>query len=234
MESDEDSHGHVWTDGSSRKFGDTYVAGVGVYWGPNNPNNFSLAPLPGCIQYIGRAELMAAIYAIRGAIEQGMNIVTVYTDSTYVEQCADSWISLWMAKNWIRADGLLPRNKNELLELLDLMRKIDVRFKHAEGHRDPKNAEADKLATQAVGKVIQQKEQAIKLRELKKAGLVPQESRTRNVPVNSGRPSSMLEALGHQEEAEEVDTNGDAHSEEEEDVFQSESLGMATLFGVDE
>ena len=202
--SDGVKHGRVWTDGSSKPFGKDYVAGIGVYWGPNDPNNFSLAPLPGWNQGIGRAELMAVNHAIRGALEKGMTVVTVYTDSEYVEKCAGKWISYWEPRNWIKADGTPVANKNELIELLALMRIIDVRFEHVNAHSgDPNNTAADRLATQAVGKFLQQREQASR-----KARRLQHPSGN---SVDSGRSSPFMQSLDNQEER--IRNGGNVHGD---------------------
>ena len=200
--SDDGKHGHVWTDGSRKPYGIEkweYLSGFGVYWGPDHPHNFSSAPLmPIWSQGINRAELMAVNHAIKGAIEQEMKVVTVHTDSQYVEQCAGAWIGYWLPRNWIKKDGTPVKNKNEVVELFDLMRKIDVRFIHVKAHSgDPNNTAADLLAQRAVDKALREREEKMNIRAAKK---VKRERQVSGNSVDSGRSSPSLQPLGNEEE----------------------------------
>lgn len=78
------SYTHVWTDGSAlnnSRNSEYSLAGIGVFFGDNHPNNRSL-PLPGVFQTNQRAEIYAIIVALEVIGPNTPSII--YTDSKYV------------------------------------------------------------------------------------------------------------------------------------------------------
>lgn len=73
-------HAVVYTDGSCREFYRTgeLIAGIGVFWGPDDKRNVS--ELITGLASANRAEIQAAIRAIKTAIDYKYEHVTVYTD----------------------------------------------------------------------------------------------------------------------------------------------------------
>lgn len=92
-----------------------------------------------------RMEMIAAIEGLK-ALKRPCR-VDIYTDSKYLQQGVNEWMSGWKAKGWP------SRIKNQdLWKALDtLLQKHDVRFHWVKGHAGhPENERADRLATAAV------------------------------------------------------------------------------------
>jgi ribonuclease HI len=87
----------VYTDGVCihGKFPNLRRAGVGVWWGEGHPLNHS-APLGGPHQTNQRAELAAVIHAIM----QEKRLLHVKSDSAYVVNGCNRYLSAWAAVNW--------------------------------------------------------------------------------------------------------------------------------------
>ena len=92
-----------------------------------------------------RMELLAAIEALE-ALKMPCR-VTLYTDSTYLQQGIKSWIEGWKRKGWRTAAGKPVKNK-DLWERLDQARlPHDISWRWVKGHAgDPGNERADELA----------------------------------------------------------------------------------------
>ncbi|GAB7357663.1 hypothetical protein MBLNU459_g0154t1 [Dothideomycetes sp. NU459] len=144
---------NIYTDGSSLGNGaHGAVAGVGVYFGPRNPNNLS-EPLPGTRQTNQRAELTAIQRALELAPRN--RPVTIFSDSNYAIKCVTEWFVKWRANGWVNAAKKPVENKDiveKVLLLLEERHKIggkgaQVEFKWVKGHRDNEgNNAADELA----------------------------------------------------------------------------------------
>jgi ribonuclease HI len=159
----------VFTDGASRnnnlKDASTRRAGIGVFFGFNDPRNISEPFLMDPVTN-QRAELFAVIRALealerdyRDSIEKGNQSlyqrVVVITDSQYTISCMTSWLKTWKQNNWMSSTGEPVKNR-ELIERLDeaIHMLPSVEFLHVPGHSDvPGNVEADKLATSAADSV---------------------------------------------------------------------------------
>ena len=144
---------HVWTDGacSDNQSGEKAKAGVGVYFGPNDPKNLS-EPLPGPKQTNQRAELWATIRALQvfQMFEKSAGIYTlhVHTDSMYVINGITKWIRGWKKNGWISSKKKPVENK-DLWEKLDGLTqyKTKLEWHHVKGHSgNPGNEAADRLA----------------------------------------------------------------------------------------
>jgi ribonuclease HI len=140
----------VYTDGACKNNGkETASAGIGVFWGDNNPLNIS-EKLIGK-QTNQRAELNAAIKAIEQAISLSYKSITLYTDSLYTIKCIKEWVTKWKKNNWIKSNNEPVENKQDILKLDNLCSLIYVNWKHIPGHKGIYgNEEADKLAKKAI------------------------------------------------------------------------------------
>ena len=132
----------VYSDGCCINNGQAgATAGVGVYWGAQDPNNISEG-LQGN-QTNQRAEIVAACRAIETAKHQGLREVEVRTDSIYTIKAMTEWINNWKRSNW----QTKVKNKDDFLRLHQLCQEVDVKWTHVPGHQGiPGNEEADKLA----------------------------------------------------------------------------------------
>jgi ribonuclease HI len=83
-----------------------------------------------------RMELMGVIAALKAlkAKESRPKLVTVYTDSQYVQKGMTEWLSLWKAKGWKNSDKEPVRNR-DLWERLDaLSAEFTVKWIWVKGH----------------------------------------------------------------------------------------------------
>ncbi|ORX86483.1 RnaseH-domain-containing protein [Basidiobolus meristosporus CBS 931.73] len=132
----------VYTDGSSRGNGQANPrAGVGVYWGDNDPRNVS-ERLEGR-QTNQRAEITAALRAIQTSGDD-KSVLEIRTDSNYVIQSMTQWVYGWLKKGW---KGVT--NKDLLQELHTAIQKREgkIIWTHIRGHTGVYGNEmADKLA----------------------------------------------------------------------------------------
>ena len=96
-----------------------------------------------------RMELMAAIEALK-ALNRRCD-VTLYTDSTYVKQGIQSWITSWKRKSWRTAANKPVKNK-DLWQALDEAREHhEVTWRWVKGHAGhPGNERADELAREGL------------------------------------------------------------------------------------
>ncbi|KAJ1835177.1 hypothetical protein LPJ63_001362 [Coemansia sp. RSA 2711] len=138
----------VYTDGASSKNGrKDACAGVGVYFGENDPRNIS-EPLQGTRQTNQRAELTAiqrAIEKTEGSAKQ----LHIYTDSMYSINCLTNWFHKWERNNWVGSTGKPVDNQDIIKPTLDLIRARNgrIRFFHVRGHMGILgNEKADELA----------------------------------------------------------------------------------------
>lgn len=142
----EDEFVTVFTDGASSSNGkDDAQAGIGVYWGPGNALNSSMR-LPGR-QTNNRAEIWAAVHALRQAKQLGIKNVRLYTDSQFVIKGITTWIIQWKKKDWRLANGKPVINKDDFIALDEACQGLNVDWCYVKGHdNNPGNVEADQLA----------------------------------------------------------------------------------------
>lgn len=95
-----------------------------------------------------RMELRAAIHAL--SLLKTSCIVTLYTDSQYVQQGISSWINNWKKNGW-RSANKKPVLNRDLWEKLDeLTQKHKINWEWVKGHASDKNNNiADELAVNA-------------------------------------------------------------------------------------
>lgn len=141
----------VYTDGSSRGNGkETALAGVGVYFGPEDPRNVS-ERLQGDLQTNQRAELTAILRALE--IIPMHQSAEIRSDSKYSIQCVTEWYKGWAKNEW-------TTKLNEPVKNRDLIAKIraniderkakhgcEIQFTWVKAHaKDLGNIAADQLA----------------------------------------------------------------------------------------
>jgi ribonuclease HI len=160
----------VYTDGSSLGNGKVgAVAGVGVYFGPNDPRFVSISitrfaksnnssrnvsePLRGERQTNQRAELVAIARALDHIpIDRSAEIIT---DSNYSIKCLEVWSEKWERpgqNSWKNAAGKDVENQDLIKPILARIRerrlcKADTKLTWIKGHNNhPGNVAADALA----------------------------------------------------------------------------------------
>uniref|UniRef100_T1J8V2 Ribonuclease H1 n=1 Tax=Strigamia maritima TaxID=126957 RepID=T1J8V2_STRMM len=142
----------IYTDGACEANGSTGAkGGIGVYWGPNHRLNVS-EPLGGR-QTNNRAEIHAAIRAIKQAKSEGLKEINLHTDSQFLIKSITGWINKWKRNNWQLASGGPVKNKDDFEELDESLNGIKVHWIHVKGHSGiAGNEAADELARNAVPK----------------------------------------------------------------------------------
>ncbi|XPS67853.1 Ribonuclease H [Ascochyta lentis] len=140
----------VYTDGSSLGNGRTgAVAGVGVYFGPNDKRNVS-EPLRGSKQTNQRAELTAIARALDHVpIDRD---ILICTDSYYSIRCITEWSPRWLRNGWKSSAGKDVENRDLVEPIVSRVCereacKAKTKFQWIKGHaNDPGNVAADQLA----------------------------------------------------------------------------------------
>ncbi|XP_054719127.1 uncharacterized protein LOC129228471 [Uloborus diversus] len=151
---DPDEEVVVFTDGASTENGKKRSrAGIGVYWGPNHPLNTSMR-ISGR-QTNNRAEIWAAIHALRQAKQIGAKKVKLYTDSQFLIHAITDWIKKWMANGWTLTTGEKVVNKDDFIALNSACKDLKVDWVYVKAHaRNHGNEEADKLAVAGARKML--------------------------------------------------------------------------------
>lgn len=140
----------AYADGGCLANGSDHAeAGVGVYFGPEHPQNISMR-LPGAAQSNQRAELLAALLAVVGAPRDAD--FTIFTDSQYTINASTEWFPRWVEKG---CDTYEKSPNIDLIRLLNtaMRDKPRVKLEYVPGHQGiAGNEAADKLASAAISK----------------------------------------------------------------------------------
>lgn len=169
---------YVYTDGSCLNNGKkNSIGAIGIYFSDTDSNNVGqVIDNEGNKITNQTMELLAMIQAFKiigDKIQNKLinpNIIYVITDSSYVINCMTKWYKLWEVSGWINTKKKEVENK-ELIQLLyELKSKYIVIFKHIRSHQsEPEDKDsdsyklwygnfmADKLATEACRKYIEEK-----------------------------------------------------------------------------
>jgi len=100
-----------------------------------------------------RMEMAAAIEALK-LLKKPCN-VTISTDSSYLYKGMTEWLAGWLKKNWLNASKKPVLNKDLWLELYELSKIHNIRWKWIKGHADNKyNERCDHLAREAIKKTL--------------------------------------------------------------------------------
>ncbi|KAJ1656393.1 hypothetical protein IWQ61_004037 [Dispira simplex] len=143
----------VYTDGAAPQNGKKgCTAGVGVYFGPNDPRNVS-EPLDQGRPTNQRAELQA----IQRALEKipADEAVNIHTDSQYSIKCYEEWSKNWERNNWKNSKGADVENQDLIQNTLKTLqeRTAPTKFTHVKGHSGIHGNEmADQLAREGASK----------------------------------------------------------------------------------
>ena len=96
-----------------------------------------------------RMELLAAIKALEAV--KGIEEVTIYTDSMYVQQGITSWINKWKMNNWKTSSKKDVKNADLWKRLDELSVNLKVTWSWVKAHRGhPQNERADFLANKGI------------------------------------------------------------------------------------
>ncbi|KAF9115583.1 hypothetical protein BGX27_007320 [Mortierella sp. AM989] len=144
----------IYTDGSSLSNGKVGArAGVGVFFGVNDPRNVS-ERLEGEPQTNQRAELMAALRALE-VCGSDMSPIEIRTDSMYTYNIVTKWADGWIKNNWKRSDGAVVQNRDLIEPLIAKIksRPGPINWVHVRAHVGTfGNEMADKLANEGAVK----------------------------------------------------------------------------------
>lgn len=103
-----------------------------------------------------RMELMAAIAALEALTEPC--IVTLHTDSRYVQQGISEWLPGWIRRGWKTAAGAAVKNQDLWQRLAEAANRHQVDWRWVKGHAgDPDNERVDQLARAEACKIKQEK-----------------------------------------------------------------------------
>lgn len=96
-----------------------------------------------------RMELMAAIQGLKQLNRP--SIVKLYTDSSYVKNGIEQWLSGWKRKGWVNSARKPVKNKDLWQELDAQVQKHTISWHWVKGHSgNPGNDRADALANKGV------------------------------------------------------------------------------------
>ena len=96
-----------------------------------------------------RMELTAAIKALN-ALKDTRRVI-LHTDSKYVKEGIESWLSNWKARGWETANKKPVKNKDLWQTLDEAVGRHDITLKWVKGHSgNPGNEEADALANRGI------------------------------------------------------------------------------------
>jgi ribonuclease HI len=81
-----------------------------------------------------KMEMQAAIAALKFLHASAQTEpITLYTDSEYLINCVTKWVKSWKKKGWKKSDGH-PVQNQDLLEILDELNTLPVKWQHVRGH----------------------------------------------------------------------------------------------------
>ncbi|KQS70910.1 uncharacterized protein Dere_GG26481 [Drosophila erecta] len=150
FEIDAEGYVIVYTDGSCIGNGrPDACAGYGVYFGKNHQLN-AAKPVEGRVtNNVG--EIQAAIYAIKTAIDLGIQKLCISTDSHFLINSITLWVTGWKNRGWTLKNNQPVKNVVDFKELDNLLQSnnITVKWNYVEAHKGIEGNEmADKLARQ--------------------------------------------------------------------------------------
>ncbi|XP_051162140.1 ribonuclease H1-like [Leptopilina boulardi] len=140
----------IHIDGACKDNGNAgSTAGVGVWFGKNNPLNVS--QLATGRQTNNSAEIEAATIAATKANEAGHKYLKIFTDSQFLIDSMTKWLPRWKENDRRTSANKPVLNRVEFEKLEEALSPPDVVFEHVPSHQGIEgNEEADKLAVQAI------------------------------------------------------------------------------------
>ena len=144
----------VYTDGACSNNGKAAAcAGVGVFWGDDDPRNVSRPVHGAATNNVAELEAVEdALDAITAMVDGGHNDgdeFRILTDSLYVIQCVVTWFGAWRARGWKTASGSPVKNLDLIRRIREKLDRLEpaVTLVHVRGHAGvPGNEAADRLA----------------------------------------------------------------------------------------
>lgn len=121
----------IYTDGACLKNGTVgAAAGMGVYFGPDDPRNVS-EPVPSHYAQTNQtAELMALEIAVKVAqaeiLAGRFRRSRIFTDSNYAIKCVTEWVNNWERNGWITSNGTTVKYKELVLSISSILRALPV------------------------------------------------------------------------------------------------------------
>ncbi|XP_033184330.2 ribonuclease H1 [Bombus vancouverensis nearcticus] len=151
---DGDGFVNVYTDGACTGNGRKNAkAGIGVWFGDSHPLNVSEAVVGRATN--NNAEIQAVTVAAKQARKAGIKNLKINTDSQFLINCIKYWIHSWKNKGWVTSNKTPVINKNELIEMEEALKPLNVVWNHVNGHVGIYGNEmADKLARAGSSKYI--------------------------------------------------------------------------------
>ncbi|KAF9056015.1 ribonuclease H-like domain-containing protein [Panaeolus papilionaceus] len=137
LEDDELGYLVVYTDGACKGNGKSgSVAGIGVWWGPNDPRNIA-ERCPGD-QTNNRAELIAILRMLEETPISSTPLL-VKSDSQYSINCLTNWIFKWQSNGFRLGDGSPIKNAGIIKSIWAQLGIREAsgqkfRFKYVKGH----------------------------------------------------------------------------------------------------
>lgn len=99
-----------------------------------------------------RMELMAAIKALEALSRECL--VTITTDSKYVQQGITEWIANWKKRGWLTAAKKPVKNQDLWMRLDELVQQHRVSWEWVKGHSGhDENELADQLANRGIDEI---------------------------------------------------------------------------------
>jgi len=135
----------IYTDGGSR--GNPGIGG----WGAFVTCGSSRQELSGTedLTTNNRMELTAAIEGLKSMDDS--QIVSLYTDSTYVKDGITKWITNWKSNGWKTAAKKPVKNKDLWIALDEQVNRLEVEWHWVKGHDGHEgNERADELCNEAM------------------------------------------------------------------------------------
>ena len=131
----------IYTDGSSLGNGKkNAMAGVGVYFGKDDPRNVS-EKLLGSEQTNNRAELTAILSAIKILNKdfkkyQLYKSIIIYSDSKYSIDCVTKWYKTWEKNSWKTKNKKEVKNQDIIKDILEEIKfyEHNLQFKYIKAH----------------------------------------------------------------------------------------------------
>jgi len=145
----------VYTDGAcTENGGKNAKAGIGIYFGRDDPRNVSRPLTVKGLHTNQRAELAAIQEAL--VITKDDESVDIRTDSQYSISCFTEWLVGWESRGWRNSKNKPVMNQDLIKPIACLIksraaRKLGFQFTKVKGHSGIfGNDEADRLATSAI------------------------------------------------------------------------------------
>ncbi|XP_057341816.1 ribonuclease H1-like [Microplitis mediator] len=136
----------IFTDGLCFRNGTSEPAtGLGIYFGPNHPQNLSLP----CFDRNTNngAELEAILQALKIIRKFDLTKIDLFTDSEYLCNGLTIWYENWEKRDWTTSTGKPVSYKEELEYVKAQMKARDIKIHHVPGHEGIYgNEQADQLA----------------------------------------------------------------------------------------